>query len=82
MGLSFIKRESKLQNEILIYKMGFLDYKWDSRVAIHQCDYKINCLNCHFVIEYSEGWWGIAIENMKILVEIETTKGIVAFGGF
>lgn len=34
------------------------------------------------MIEYSEGWWGIAIENMKILVEIETTKGIVAFGGF
>lgn len=36
MGLSFTKRESKLQNEILIYKTGFLDYKWDSRVAIHQ----------------------------------------------
>ncbi len=36
MGLSFTKRESKLQNEILIYKTGLLDYKWDSRVAIHQ----------------------------------------------
>ena len=40
MGLSFTKRESKLQNEILIYKTGFLDYKWDSRVAIH-----LNCEN-------------------------------------
>jgi hypothetical protein len=37
MGLSFTKWESKLQNEILIYKTGFLDYKWDSRVAIHRC---------------------------------------------
>ena len=35
MGLSFTKRESKLQNEILIYKTGLSDYKWDSRVAIH-----------------------------------------------
>ena len=35
MGLSFTKRESKLQNESFIYKTGVLDYKWDSRVAIH-----------------------------------------------
>lgn len=35
MGLSVTKRESKLQNESFIYKTGVLDYKWDSRVAIH-----------------------------------------------
>ena len=41
MGLSFTKRESKLQNEILIYKTGLSDYKWDSRVAIHLSSFKI-----------------------------------------
>ena len=41
MGLSFTKRESKLQNESFIYKTGVLDYKWDSRVAIHLYDESI-----------------------------------------
>ena len=35
MGLSFTKREIRLQSGILHYKMGFLGYKRDSRVAIH-----------------------------------------------
>ena len=36
MGLSFTKREIRLQSGILHYKMGFLGYKRDSRVAIHR----------------------------------------------
>ena len=35
MGLSFTKREIRLQSGILHYKMGFLGYKRDSHVAIH-----------------------------------------------
>ena len=35
MGFSFTKREIRLQSGILHYKMGFLLYKRDSRVAIH-----------------------------------------------
>ena len=34
MGLSFTKREIRLQSGILHYKMGFLGYKRDSHVAI------------------------------------------------
>ena len=35
MGFSFTKREIRLQSGILHYKMGFLLYKRDFRVAIH-----------------------------------------------
>ena len=35
MGLSFTKRESRLQNKILNYKTGLLEYKRDSRLAIY-----------------------------------------------
>ena len=38
MGLSITKREIRLQSGILHYKMGFLLYKRDSRVAIHQAE--------------------------------------------
>lgn len=38
MGLSFTKREIRLQSGILHYKMGFLGYKRDSHVAIHRLE--------------------------------------------
>ena len=37
-GFSFTKGESRLQNRNLIYKMGFLEYKRDSRPAIYHLD--------------------------------------------
>ena len=44
MGFSFTKREIRLQSGILHYKMGFLLYKRDSRVAIHPPLYDKNYL--------------------------------------
>ena len=35
-GFSFTKRESRLQNEIFIYKERLLGYKRDSRSTFHQ----------------------------------------------
>ncbi len=35
-GKSFTKGESRLQNRNLIYKMGFLEYKRDSRLTIYR----------------------------------------------
>ena len=41
-GFSFTKWESRLQNEIFIYKEGLLSYKRDSRSTFHQCENKEN----------------------------------------
>jgi hypothetical protein len=32
----FSKLDFGLQNENLVFKMGFLDYKWEVRVTIHR----------------------------------------------
>ena len=64
MGLSFTKREIRLQSGILHYKMGFLGYKRDSRVAIHH-------LLQEDVLE-KISW------NFKHIVNVKTIRGVRA----
>lgn len=58
MGLSFTKREIRLQSGILHYKMGFLGYKRDSHVAIHlihylELDIFVHCIDIFVHFAYN-----------------------------
>lgn len=53
-GLSFTKRESRLQNRILNYKRRILEYKWDSRFTIYHCYWAIWELSARFRKKFRE----------------------------
>ena len=51
-------RESRLQNRNLIYKMGFLEYKRDSRVAIYllftfRTELNYTCIDNEYIMNYN-----------------------------
>ena len=52
-GFSFTKWESRLQNEIFIYKEGLLSYKRDSRSTFHRVckeEIKMYCYCAHGLV--------------------------------
>lgn len=51
-GFSFTKWESRLQNEIFIYKEGLLRYKRDSHSTFHRRDLS-GCFLVHICVFYS-----------------------------